>query len=197
MRFMFAAIVAAVLAIPMPLAAQQSTESNPAQPLNGASPAQPSNGANSAEEPKIDVTQNEDWEVACQEVDRDGTKDEVCEMRQILVQKDTDNEWLRLAISYGPESSKPVLRIFTPLGVLLQPGLQMKIDDGEAMRMQFAVCLSRPPRCLVAGPMDSQMVAMMKKGIKGTITLVLPNNREVSAPFSLAGFTKSINSLPK
>ncbi len=177
MRMMYAAIVAAVLAAPMPLAAQQANQEAV------------------GEDPKVDVTRNGDWEVACQEVEQDGKTQKVCEMRQILVQTDTDKEWLRIAVSYADNSKEPVLRIFTPLGVLLQPGMELKVDDAEPMRMQYAVCLARPPRCLVAGPMDNNLVSLLKRGIKGTITFVLPNNKKVAAPFSLSGFTKSLNSL--
>lgn len=185
MRMIFAAIVAAMLAAPMPLLAQQSGNANSSE------------GGNQSEEPKVDITRNGDWEVACQEAEGNNASGKVCEMRQVLVRQETDEEWLRIAVSYTSESDKPVLRIFSPLGVLLQPGMELKIDDGEAMRMQYAICLSRPPRCLVAGPMEEQLVNLMKRGIKGSITFVLPNNRKVTAPFSLDGFTKSLNSLPR
>jgi len=191
MRMMFAAIVAALLAAPMPLAAQQSNETNQAaEPNMAAEPEQPA-------EPEVDITRNGDWEVACQDVERDGSTQNLCEMRQVLVQKDTDQEWLRIAISYAQGADQPVLRIFTPLGVLLQPGMKLRVDGSEPISMQYAVCLARPQRCLVAGPMDNKLIELMKRGIEGQITFVLPNNREINAPFSLAGFTKSLASLPK
>ena len=118
-------------------------------------------------------------------------------MRQVLVQKETKKEWLRLAVSYAPDGKGPVLRIFTPLGVLLQPGMVMTIDNGEPVRMQYAVCLARPPRCLVAGPMDEKLTNLMKRGIQGQLSIMLPNNQQVNAPFSLKGFTASLNSLPQ
>jgi invasion protein IalB len=185
MRLIFAALLAAALSVPFAASAQKS-----------AAPAAPAG-------PKVDVTRNGDWEVACQYVDLEGKKFKACEMRQILVQKETKKEWLRIAVSYNqgekaPDGGKkPILRIFTPLGVLLPPGMEIKIDDTEAMRVQYAVCLSQPPRCLVAGPMDDKLVALLKRGAGGTITFVLPNNKKVAAPFSLNGFTKSFDSLPK
>tara|TARA_R110002096_G_scaffold79864_10_gene187509 strand:+ start:1440 stop:2006 length:567 start_codon:yes stop_codon:yes gene_type:complete len=188
MRLMFAALFAAILAAPLPVTAQDAdTEKSP-----------PAAQETSPEtEPKIDVTRNGDWEVACQEVEFEGKTTKTCEMRQILVQKETQKEWLRVAVSFTPDTKKPILRIFTPLGVLLQPGMEIKIDDGEPQRVQYAVCLARPPRCLVAGPMDDAMVNLLKRGAGGTITFVLPNNKKVAAPFSLVGFTKSFNSLPR
>ena len=142
MRLMFAALFAAILAAPLPVTAQDAdTEKSP-----------PAAQETSPEtEPKIDVTRNGDWEVACQEVEFEGKTTKTCEMRQILVQKETQKEWLRVAVSFTPDTKKPILRIFTPLGVLLQPGMEIKIDDGEPQRVQYAVCLARPPRCLVAG----------------------------------------------
>jgi invasion protein IalB len=171
MRLITAALLAFALTMPLSANAQKAADAEKA----AAAPA----------EPKIDVTRNDDWEVACQDVEQDGKKSKACEMRQILVQKETQKEWLR------------ILRIFTPLGVLLPPGMEIKIDDTEPLRVQYAVCLSRPPRCLVAGPMEDKFVAMLKKGAGGTITFVLPNNKKVAAPFSLSGFTKSFNALPR
>jgi invasion protein IalB len=178
-----AALLAFALTMPLSANAQKAADAEKA----AAAPA----------EPKIDVTRNDDWEVACQDVEQDGKKSKACEMRQILVQKETQKEWLRIAVSFNPGAPKPILRIFTPLGVLLPPGMEIKIDDTEPLRVQYAVCLSRPPRCLVAGPMEDKFVAMLKKGAGGTITFVLPNNKKVAAPFSLSGFTKSFNALPR
>jgi invasion protein IalB len=188
MRLIFAALLAAALTAPFSVSAQKA-----------AAPAAPTAPA----EPKVDITRNGDWEVACQDVDQNGNKFKACEMRQILVQKETQKEWLRIAVSYNQSEKtpdggkKPILRIFTPLGVLLPPGMEIKIDDTEPMRVQYAVCLSRPPRCLVAGPMDDKLVALLKRGASGTVTFVLPNGKKVAAPFSLNGFTKSFNALPQ
>jgi invasion protein IalB len=180
MRKLFAAIVAATLLAPLSAIAQTAGDA-------GATPP--------PDQPKVDVTRNDYWEVACQEAEADGKKTKVCEMRQVLVQKDTNKEWLRIAVSFAPGAKTPGLRIFTPLGVLLQPGMVLQVDDNQPVNMQFAVCLARPPRCLVAGPMDDKMVDMLKRGIKGTISFVLPNKQKINAPFSLKGFTASLTTL--
>jgi invasion protein IalB len=36
---------------------------------------------------------------------------------------------------------------------------------------------------------------MLKRGIKGTISFVLPNKQKINAPFSLKGFTASLTTL--
>ncbi len=118
-------------------------------------------------------------------------------MRQVLVHKESGKEFLRIAIGYPGEAKKPVMRIFTPLGVLLQPGMQMQIDEAEPLRVGFAICLPRPARCIVEGTVENDLVTLMKKGNAGKLTIVLPGNKAVAAPFSLKGFTKSLNSLPK
>mgnify|MGYP003670340190 CR=1 FL=1 len=101
MRLMFAALFAAILAAPLPVTAQDAdTEKSP-----------PAAQETSPEtEPKIDVTRNGDWEVACQEVEFEGKTTKTCEMRQILVQKETQKEWLRVAVSFTPDTKKPILR---------------------------------------------------------------------------------------
>lgn len=177
MRLIFAALLAFAVAAPISANAQDAKKAEG--------------------EPKIDVTRSGDWEVACQDIEQNGQKAKTCEMRQILVQKETQKEWLRIAVSFNPGAPKPVLRIFTPLGVLLPPGMEIKIDTAKPLRVQYAVCLSRPPRCLVARPMEDKFVNQLKAGNGGTITFFLPNNKKVAAPFSLKGFTKAYNSLPR
>ena len=208
MRLIYAALLAAALAAPLPSVAQQeATDAKPdmTEAKPEASPAAPENKAASTEapaaplepEPEVKITRNGDWEVACREGQPNSDEPKACEMRQILINDETKQEWLRIAVGFPPNGDRAVLRIFTPLGVLLQPGMELKIDNGKVERVQYAVCLARPPRCLVAGPMTDAMVNALKRGNGGTITFVLPNNQKVNAPFSLTGFTKSYNSLPR
>lgn len=145
--------------------------------------------------PKPEVTKNGDWFVGCQQVAVDGGSVKACEMQQILEDTKSGQTIVRISVIYPHKSKKPVLRILTPLGVLLQKGLALQIDDGKAIVMPFAICVAKPPACIVDGVMEDDIVSAMKRGNGGTLTLSFANNQVVKAPFSLNGFTKSITSI--
>jgi invasion protein IalB len=174
-----------------PLQPQQPQQ--PQQSQQGQQPSQDQQQGQQATKPE--VTRNGDWFVACTEVQVDGKPEKVCEMQQTLEKSDTGQAFIRLAIGYPRNSKKPVLRIFTPLGVMLQEGLGMQIDNGKAIRLPYQVCLPQPAACLVQGTMEDDIVNAMKRGSGGTLSLTLVGNQDVNAPFSLNGFTVSINAL--
>ncbi len=159
-------------------------------------PAQNQTAPQAAEEPQVEVTTNQDWHVACRDTEVDGKAERLCQMQQTLEEVDSGEPFLRITIHYPRDNGdRPVMRIFAPLGVLLRPGIVMQIDDGEELRLPFQVCLGQPAACIVEGAMEQDIVQLMKAGISGEFRLSMVGNRQVEAPFSLKGFTKSINSL--
>lgn len=152
-------------------------------------------GPDGKQELPPNVIQNGDWFVACRDVTTDGQTVEVCEMQQVLEETQSGKAFIRLSVIYPRDSAKPVLRILTPLGVLLQRGMTMQIDQGQEMVLPFAICIGKPPACIVEGVMEESVVNAMKRGAGGTLRLVFGQNQTVTAPFSLSGFTKSIDAI--
>ena len=144
---------------------------------------------------KPEVTKNGDWFVGCQKITVDEKPVKICEMQQILEETSSGQAFIKISVIYPRQSKKPVLRIFTPLGVMLRKGMVMQIDDGKEIFLPFAVCVGKPPSCIVDGTMENSIVNAMKRGNGGTLTLSFGKNQQVLAPFSLSGFTKSITSI--
>ena len=86
-----------------------------------------------------------------------------------------------------------VLEVIAPIGVLLPPGILIKIDGRELGRAGFQVC--NPQACLVAEPVQEDFVSQMKKGNSATMTLTGPNGQSTDIAISLSGFTKAYNGL--
>lgn len=160
--------------------------------LPAAALAQNTGGANG---PAPEVTQNGDWFVACREITLDGQKTKSCEMQQTMEEKSSGKPFVRLLIGYLPNDKQPRLRILAPLGVILTQGMVMQIDQGKKLRLPFQVCLGNPAACIIEGTMENDIIEAMKKGSAGRLEMVMIGNRKVEVPFSLQGFTKSINSL--
>ena len=73
--------------------------------------------------------QHGDWQVVCKPPPP-GAKNEVCALVQSVTAEDRNNIGLTVYFQKFSDG-KRVLRVFAPLGVLLPPGLGLKIDDKD------------------------------------------------------------------
>lgn len=86
-----------------------------------------------------------------------------------------------------------VADIITPLGVLLEFGLRLKIDDGEERGAPFRICQKHG--CLVREPLSDDVVKKLKAGNKATVTVAAEGAGPIDIEISLSGFTKGYDSL--
>jgi invasion protein IalB len=82
---------------------------------------------------------------------------------------------------------KKLLQLAVPPVALIQPGVQVKIDNGEATGVKYVVCT--PGECLALGEINADFIAKLKKGGNVTITMLNPQGKPVNFEISLAGFT--------
>ena len=82
---------------------------------------------------------------------------------------------------------KKLLQIAVPPVALIQPGIQVKIDDAEPTGVKYVVCT--PGECLALGEINADFVAKLKKGGILTITMLNPQGKPVNFEISLVGFT--------
>lgn len=82
--------------------------------------------------------QHGDWQVVCKPPPP-GAKNEVCALVQSVTAEDRPNVGLTVYFQKFSDG-KRVLRVFAPLGVLLPPGLGLKIDDKDVGHAPFLRC---------------------------------------------------------
>ena len=86
-----------------------------------------------------------------------------------------------------------VLRVFAPLGVLLPPGLGLKIDNKDVGHAPFvrcnSVCLLRPGRG------GDPLVEQLKNGKSAVFIIFQSEEAGIGIPISLAGFGQALNGL--
>ena len=82
--------------------------------------------------------QHGDWQVVCKPPPP-GAKNEVCALVQSVTAEDRNNIGLTVYFQKFSDG-KRVLRVFAPLGVLLPPGLGLKIDDKDVGHAPFVRC---------------------------------------------------------
>jgi invasion protein IalB len=191
-RWLTVAAVAGSILFVLPANAQKLSDLE--QPKADSGAAAPGGGTSqSGGEPK--VTKVGDWSLVCEP---DGAPP--CAMTQLgkdeqgspaiefVVRKIDDEE-----AEINGVKVDAIADIITPLGVLLEFGLRLKIDDGEERGAPFRICQQHG--CLVREPLSGDVVNALKKGNKATVIVAAEGAGPVEIDISLRGFTKAYGSL--
>lgn len=135
-----------------------------------------------------------DWTAKCGKLS-EASKQEVCHIFQVITDsKEPKNAILAVEIGYLPDEKQPIAQFTLPLGVLLPPGLQLRVDESEETgRVPFTVC--DPVGCKAMVRLDAEVIERFKKGIKLNILIANPEGRVATIPISLSGFTAAFDSL--
>jgi invasion protein IalB len=129
----------------------------------------------------------EHWSIAC--LPNQAGQSE-CLMFQDIIADGTDQSIMRVTVVKTPRS---VLIVTTPLGVILPQGLILAIDQQEASRMQYQICIE--PGCRAQIELAPELVQRLKSGVGATVTIVGPNGQPIAVPVSLKGFTAAYDAL--
>ena len=107
--------------------------------------------------------QHGDWQVVCKPPPP-GAKNEVCALVQSVTAEDRNNVGLTVYFQKFSDG-KRVLRVFAPLGVLLPPGLGLKIDDKDVGHAPFLRCHTFA--CYAQVVVEDQLIEQLKNGQDG------------------------------
>ncbi len=86
-----------------------------------------------------------------------------------------------------------VLRVFAPLGVLLPPGLGLKIDGADVGHAPFLRCHSFA--CYAQVVVEDDLEAKFKAGQRAIFIIFQTEEAGIGIPISLAGFTAGVAQL--
>ena len=87
-----------------------------------------------------------------------------------------------------------LMRVIAPLGVLLPPGVSLRIDNTEAGRLSFLQCL--PNGCIAQLAMDESLVNKLKNGKTATLGVFQTPEEGVGVQAPLTGFKEAYEQLP-
>lgn len=135
-----------------------------------------------------------DWALACREIGKEpAEQQERCVLTQNIVMKQTSKRVLNFSVT-RPAADKPFLAAVTaPLGILLQAGLVLTVDDKELVRFPLQIC--NVNGCHGQFPLSPEVRSALEAGKSGKITIRQPNGRPLAIEFSLNGFTAGMNAL--
>jgi invasion protein IalB len=170
---------AAPKAAPKAPAAQKQAPAQPAQ----AQPAPPAAQQAGGEAPQLMYSP---WMKVCGK-GPDTNNKQVC-----VVTKDGRLEnGMPVAIVqlFEPEGDQKVLRVTVPLGMQIQHGTRLIIDQGQPAQQPYKICF--PVGCMADYPVTDEIMKQLKTGQQLTIQAINMQGTPISLPMPLAEFAKA------
>ena len=122
-----------------------------------------------------------------------GTDQELCALVQYVVAFDRPDVELRVTILKALGGDAHILRVAAPLGVFLEPGLGLKIDERELGSVNFVRCL--PSGCYVELVMYDELVTALREGETALFIVFQTPEEGIGIPISLEGFSEGFDAL--
>jgi invasion protein IalB len=168
-----------------PAAKKPAAAPKPAQPAQPAqaAPAAPAGQGAAADQPQLIYSP---WIKMCGK-GPDTNNKEVC-----VITKDGRLEnGMPVAIAqlFEPEGEQKVLRVTVPLGMQLQHGTRLLVDQNPPVQAPYRICF--PVGCISDYPMTDDIVAKLKKGQMITIQAINMQGTPISLPLPLNDFAKA------
>lgn len=135
--------------------------------------------------------QHGDWQVVCKPPPP-GSKDELCALVQSVTAEDRNNVGLTVYFQKFSNGTQ-VLRVFAPLGVLLPPGLGLKIDGKDIGHAPFLRCHSFA--CYAQVVVEAGLLEQLQKGENAIFIIFQSEEAGIGIPISLAGFSNALAEL--
>ena len=113
-------------------------------------------------------------------------KKPVCLITQEL-RTDAGQFMASIAIRETPGEARKTMIASIPVGMLIQPGVQMQIDGAKPEVARYSICF--PNACYAELAIDAGYISRMKAGGKLQITTINQQAKQVRFDLTLIGFT--------
>lgn len=107
------------------------------------------------------------------------------------IRADTGQFLASVAIREFSNQDKKALVVAVPTGMLIQPGLGLRVDENEQRVIQYAIC--RPQACIAEIEATDAIIAELKRGGQLMVTTVNQQAQQVGFPLTLVGFTAALD----
>ena len=147
--------------------------------------------ANDAEAQGAVRSKHGDWEIRCDTPP--GAPSEQCALMQYVTASDRDNVGLTVIVLKTADKSARILRVLTPLGVLLPHGLGLHVDSTDVGNAGFVRCL--PQGCIAEVIMDDKLLQLLEGGETATFIVFQTPEEGIGIPIALNGFKSGFEAL--
>lgn len=137
------------------------------------------------------IAQHGDWQVVCKPPPP-GSRNKVCALVQSVTAEDRNNVGLTVYFQKFSNGTR-VLRVFAPLGILLPPGLGLKIDGQDVGNAPFLRCHTFA--CYAQVVVKDDLTRQLSTGKTAIFVIFQTEEAGIGIPISLAGFAKGLAAL--
>jgi invasion protein IalB len=168
-----------------------------------AAPAKPAAAAAAAPAAKGEAAKGEDakdqsaWVKLCEKAPNitDPKKElNVCLTHHERLDGNTGMVLVSAAIREVEGQDKKALMVMVPLGMALPPGVQVKVDEGEPVKLQFTLC--HAAGCTAEGEATQPVIDQMNKGKQVVVAAINLAGKAIGFPVPLNGFDKAYAGKP-
>lgn len=135
--------------------------------------------------------QHGDWQIVCKDPPP-GAKTEVCALVQSVTAEDRNNVGLTVYFQKFSNGTR-VLRVFAPVGILLPPGLGLKIDEKDVGHAPFLRCQNFA--CYAQVIAEDPLVDRLRTGKTAVFVIFQTEEAGIGIPISLKGFSEALAAL--
>ena len=169
--------------------APASSLAQSAQPADKTPPAEP------AKIRRAETIVDDNWTVTCALTDQSGAKRQ-CSAVLRIAQTDK-NGVQRVVFSWvlGRQEGKLASVFSVPSGVLIQPGVEVKIGDKETRKLVYTLC--QPDHCKSLLPLDEVMIKSLSAASTTDVTIYLVNGATAKFTINMKGFAQALADLGK
>jgi len=133
-----------------------------------------------------------DWETRCETPP--GAAFEHCAIVLSVVDQERPNLTLVVIVLNSADRKARLMRVVAPLGVLLPPGVGLRIDGEDMGHLDFLQCLANG--CIAQVAMDDKLIDKLKAGKTATLGVFQTPEQGVGVLAPLEGFKEAYEQLP-
>jgi invasion protein IalB len=133
-----------------------------------------------------------DWETRCETPP--GAAYEQCAIVLSVVDRERPNLTLVVIVLNTADRKARLMRVIAPLGVLLPPGIGLRIDDEDLGHLNYLQCLANG--CIAQVAIDDKLLDKLKNGKSATFGVFQTPEQGVGILARLAGFKEAYEQLP-
>lgn len=135
-----------------------------------------------------------DWNRLCETPEKSTTR--VCFAFQKVDYAETKAQLLQAVVGYfRKDVPDPMLIVTVPLGVVLGPGLEIRVPGKAPLKDGYDVCLSRG--CQAVMRVDAEKMKVLTSGAEAEVVFFDAKRQQISVPLSLKGLNDAVNDLKK
>ena len=135
------------------------------------------------------------WVKVCTTDEKTGNK-QVCLIRHEGLDPKTGAILISVAVRTieGEDKRHLLVNVPTAYSLVMPAGVQIKIDEGEPVQLQYAVCF--PTSCQVQMELSKEIIDKMREGKQMIVATLNAQQKTMAFPLPLSGFSKTFDGPP-